>query len=293
MVNFGGLTSEYTSVDRATFWVLPVPYDLTSTYQPGSRWGPTALLEASANLELYDEALKRETYLWGVHTLPPLEADARGPVEMIGKVRTALLPILERNKFPVIIGGEHSITVGVVQAMKAKYPALTVVQLDAHADLRDTYQESPFSHATVARRITEMCPLVQVGIRSLSMEEVSFIGKNNIKTFFADFIHEKSSWIEEICHDISGDVYLTIDLDVFDPSIMPATGTPEPDGLTWRQVVGFIDELSRKATIRGFDVMELCPIPGMIAPDFLAAKLTYRLMGYTIRSMELNHEKNE
>ena len=164
--------------------------------------------------------------------------------------------------------------------MKEKYPALSVLQLDAHADLRDSYQGSPYSHASVARRIAEICPLVQAGIRSLSAEEAVFMAAGTVKTITSDFIHAGGDWQEKVLEYLSGDVYVTIDLDVFDPAIMPSTGTPEPDGLAWRDVLSLLRELSRRSRIRGFDVVELAPIPGMVAPDFLAAKLVYRLMGY-------------
>lgn len=279
-MNYGGLDARCTSFSEAAFVVVPVPYDLTSTYQSGSRRGPGAILEASANMELYDEELKKETYLAGIHTTAPLEADARGPARMVAAVRQQVAQILAHAKTPVMLGGEHSLSLGAVQAMKDKYPRLSVLQLDAHADLRKSYQGSPYSHAAVARRIAEICPLVQAGIRSMSAEEAMFMADSDVRTFTADFIHSEKGWLEKISECLSGDVYVTIDLDVFDPAIMPATGTPEPDGLTWRDVLGLIKKISRHCRIRGFDVVELAPLPGMVAPDFLAAKLVYRVMGY-------------
>jgi len=281
-MNYGDIDETYSSFAEAAFIVLPVPYDLTSTYQSGSRRGPGAILEASANMELYDEELKKETYLAGVHTLHPLEADARGPAEMLASVREQIAHVLSFDKIPVMLGGEHSISFGAVQAMKKKYPQVSVLQLDAHADLRDSYQGSPYSHAAVARRIAEICPLVQAGIRSLSADEAAFIKEGKVRTFFADDILAGNDGREKICESISGDLYVTIDLDVLDPAAMPSTGTPEPGGLSWKDVVGLLRELSRRCRIRGFDVVELAPIPGMIAPDFLAAKLVYRMMGYLI-----------
>ena len=279
-MNYGGIDASNSSFSEAMFVVLPVPYDLTSTYQSGSRRGPLAILDASANMELYDEELGKETYLSGIHTMLPLEADARGPKEMIASVREAVAQVLASDKIPVVLGGEHSISFGAVQAMKEKYPEISVLQLDAHADLRDAYQGSPYSHAAVARRIAEICPLVQAGIRSLSAEEAAFLSKGKVKTFFAEFNHAKQGWPERIYEDLSGDIYVTIDIDVFDPAIMPSTGTPEPGGLTWRDVLGLLRGLSNRCRIRGFDVVELAPITGLVAPDFLAAKLIYRLMGY-------------
>lgn len=279
-MNYGGIDEAHRSFTKATFVVVPVPYDLTSTYQSGSRRGPGAILDASVNMELYDEELGKETYLAGIHTLSSVEADARGPAEMVAGVRETIAHVLSHNKIPVMLGGEHSISFGAVQAMKEKYPRISVLQLDAHADLRDSYQGSPYSHAAVARRIAEICPLVQAGVRSFSAEEAAFMAEGGVQTFSAGFIHQGKGWREEICGKLSGDLYVTIDLDVLDPAVMPATGTPEPDGLLWRDVLGLLGEVSRRCWIRGFDVVELAPIPGMVAPDFLAAKLIYRLMGY-------------
>jgi agmatinase len=278
-MNFGGIYPAHSLRD-ALFVVVPVPYDLTSTYQPGSRRGPAAIIEASTNMELYDEELKKETYLAGIHTTLPVTVDARGPKNMVNAVRKKISKIIAADKIPVMLGGEHSITFGAVQALKEKYPKLSVLQLDAHADLRESYQGSPYSHASVARRISEICPLVQAGIRSMSKEEADFLPQSKVKSYSADFVLEKKDWCEKICKDLKGDVFVTIDLDVFDPSIMPATGTPEPGGLYWADVLRLLKSVSRSCKIRGFDVVELAPIPEMIAPDFMAAKLIYRFMGY-------------
>ena len=278
-MNFGGIYPAHSLRD-ALFVVVPVPYDLTSTYQPGSRRGPAAIIEASSNMELYDEELKKETYLAGIHTTLPVTVDARGPKNMINVVRKKISKIVAANKIPVMLGGEHSITFGAVQALKEKYPKLSVLQLDAHADLRESYQGSAYSHASVARRISEICPLTQVGIRSMSKEEADFLPASKVKSYSADFVLENKNWCEKICKDLKGDVFVTIDLDVFDPSIMPSTGTPEPGGLYWRDILRQLKSVSRSCKIRGFDVVELAPIPGIVAPDFMAAKLIYRFMGY-------------
>jgi agmatinase len=278
-MNFGGIYPAHSLRD-ALFVVVPVPYDLTSTYQPGSRRGPAAIIEASTNMELYDEELKKETYLAGIHTTLPVAIDARGPKNMINIVRKKISKIISLNKIPVMLGGEHSISLGAVQALKERYPKLKVLQLDAHADLRESYQGSPYSHASVARRISETCPLIQMGIRSMSKEEADFLPQGKVKSYSTDFALEKKDWCETICKDLSGDVFVTIDLDVFDPSIMSSTGTPEPGGLYWRDVLRLLKLVSGSCKIRGFDVVELAPIPGIVASDFMAAKLIYRLMGY-------------
>jgi agmatinase len=278
-MNFGGIYPE-CSLRDASFVVVPVPYDLTSTYQPGSRRGPTAIIEASTNMELYDEELMKETYLAGIHTTLPLPVDSRGPKHMMNVIRKKISGIVALNKIPVMLGGEHSITFGAIQALQEKYSKLTVLHLDAHADLRESYQGSPHSHASVARRISGICRLVQVGIRSMSREEADFLSQSNVKSYCADFVLEKKNWSETVCKELSGDIFISIDLDVFDPSIMPATGTPEPGGLYWRDVLQLLKKASQSCKIRGFDVVELAPIPGIVAPDFMAAKLIYRLMGY-------------
>lgn len=279
-MNFGGIEPECAAYDGAKFAVIPVPYDLTSTYQSGSRQGPTAIIAASANMELYDDELRKVTYREGIFTADPIEVDARGPDRMVGAIRQAVSDVLMDGKIPVLLGGEHSVTLGAVQAVQAAFPALTVLHLDAHADLRESYQGTPFSHACIARRIQELCPLVQAGIRSMSEEEAAFIKERDIKTYSADFILDEPTWIDTICEHLTGDVYITIDLDVLDPAFMPSTGTPEPGGISWREVLKLVKGAARKCQIRGFDVVELSPIPGHVAPDFLAAKMIYRIMGY-------------
>lgn len=282
-MNFGGIEKAFSDFKKASFVVLPVPYDLTSTYQSGSRRGPSAILDASCNMELYDEELRRETYRAGIHTLPFLEPDARGPREMIRKVEEGVNAIIRHGKIPVVLGGEHSISAGCVRALKKKHARLSVLHLDAHADMRDRYQGSPFSHACVARRILEICPAVHVGIRSMSREEALFIGKKGIRVFPPDDLRETPEWEKKVCENLTEDVYISVDLDVFDPSLMPATGTPEPGGLGWHDVISLVREVAGTSRIRGFDVVELSPIPGMVAPEFLAAKLTYRMMGYAVK----------
>jgi agmatinase len=201
---------------------------------------------------------------------------------MVDSVRRTIARVAADGKIPVMLGGEHSISFGAVQAMKEVYPEITVLQLDAHADLRDAYQGTPYSHASVARRISGICPLIQAGLRSLSVEEAKFLTEGHVQSHAADFILDggAGAWWEAICGDLHGDVYLTVDLDVLDPAVMPSTGTPEPGGLSWWDVLRLVREAAKRCRIRGFDVVELAPIAGMVAPDFLAAKLVYRIMGY-------------
>jgi len=278
-LNFGGLPHDQCLWEKCRVVFLPIPYDLTSTYVSGSRRGPMAILEASTHMELFDEELELETSEAGFHTLDPLEALASGPGEMIREIQGAVRPVIEAGKFPVLLGGEHTVTLGVAKVLKEKYPRLSFLQLDAHADLRDTYEGTPYSHACVGRRLAEMAPLVQVGIRSLTREEHLFIRGERVKTFFAHRLAESPGWEEEMCRALSPEVYVTIDLDVLDPAVMPSVGTPEPGGLNWRTVAGLLRRVARGRTVVGFDIVELAPIPGLIAPDFLAAKLTYRFLG--------------
>lgn len=236
-------------------------------------------------MELFDEQLLQETYLCGIHTDDVLEVDARGPKYMVESVYRRTKKHLRAKRVPVLLGGEHSVSFGAFRAVHEVHPHLTVLHLDAHADLRDSYQKSPFSHACVARRMADLSPLVQVGIRSISSEDNRFLEHaTHIKTFTADHIHSTPSWQEAALPLLQGEVYLTLDLDVFDPSIMPATGTPEPNGLSWRDVTLFLAAVSRQARIVGFDVVELAPLPGIVAPDFLTAKLIYHVMGLISRS---------
>jgi len=279
-MNFGGLEAQFAVYDTARFVVVPVPYDLTSTYQPGSRQGPAAILAASANMEQYDEELQQETFRKGICTAPFVPIDARGPQYVVDEVRRTIDEIVKNHKIPVMLGGEHSITYGAVQAMKASYPEISVLHFDAHADMRDTYQGSPYSHACAARRIFETCPIVQVGIRSMSIEEAVFMKEHRVSSYSADFVLEEPDWLEVVAEHLAGDLYVTIDLDALDPAFMPATGTPEPGGIAWRHILKLLRIASQKCVVRGFDVVELSPIPGMVAPDFLAAKMIYRIMGY-------------
>jgi agmatinase len=279
-MNFGGIDPEYATLETAAFVVVPVPYDLTTTYQGGARKGPAAIIEASCNMELYDEELDRETYKAGIHTLTPLEAVAAGPEGMLERVEKAVSGVLELGKVPVMLGGEHSITLGAVRAARKRYPTLSVLHLDAHADMRESYQGTPYSHACIGRRIRELSPVVQAGIRSMSAEEAAFIRKKNVPVFSAATIRKDRTWVSKVLRHLSRDVFISVDLDALDPSVMPATGTPEPGGLTWLDVLDVIREVCRKRRVVGFDIVELAPIPGMVAPDFLAARLAYRMMGY-------------
>ncbi len=282
VLNFGGIEDPGT-YEEARCVVLPVPYDGTTSYQPGTRRGPLAILEASTHMELYDHELGTSPIEHGIWTLPPLTSAAAGPEQMVAAVRQAAQPLFRHGKFVLTLGGEHSITLGVVQACREFYPELRVLQFDAHADMRDSYEGSPFSHACVMRRLAQLgVPVVQVGIRSLSEEEVQPLRQSRVTTMFAEQQPTGAQVVAALAQWNSGPVYVTFDLDALDPSVMPATGTPEPGGLSWYQALEILRAVTRTYPVVGADVVELAPIPGMVAPDFLAAKLAYKIIGYAL-----------
>lgn len=295
--SFGGLEAEGEGGGDARFSIIPVPYDLTVSYVSGTRGGPRAIIEASAHMELFDEELGAEPCSAGIETLPALEPTAQGPEEMVRRVKAAADAVLDAGRVPVLLGGEHSVTLGVVLSLAERHPGLTVLQLDAHADMRDSYMDSPFNHACIARRISEVCPVVQLGIRSLSKEEAGFLherktagrdaGPGVVTRYAPEVIRAVAAGkAEKLLKGLGDDVYVTIDIDVFDPSVMPSTGTPEPGGLGWYEVLEILSAVAAKKNVVGFDLVELCPQPGNVAPDFLAAKLVYKMMGYINRSLD-------
>jgi agmatinase len=280
--NFGGLPKEYCDVESSKIVILPVPYDGTSTWLKGADKGPSAIIEASEHMELYDIDTDSEIYREGIFTDDPVMENS-SPEKMIKAVKKRVLEHLKNGKFVVLIGGEHSITIGAVEAYTNLYPDLCVLQLDAHADLRDTFQGSKYNHACVMARIKEICPIVQVGIRSMDSSEKASVEKGikEGRIFFAKDIYDSEKWIEEVIKKLSKNIYVTIDLDVFDPSLLPATGTPEPGGLGWYAVIKLLKEVVKKRNVVGFDVVELCPIDKSAAPSaFTAAKLIYSILSY-------------
>ena len=281
--NFGGLEGEFAEWTRARAAVLPVPYDFSTSYQGGTRWGPHAILTASQNMELWDDELGA-TYRHGIHTLPPLESTALGPESMTARVEQAVGWILDAGKLPAILGGEHSITAGAVRAAKARFPKLSVLQFDAHADMRDEYLDSPFSHACVMRQIRSHVKATSVGIRSMSEEEAAYL-KQHLAPMWStrQFRALRGDWAP-ILDSLSEDVFITFDLDALDPGILPATGTPEPGGLDWFEAVDLLKAVAERSRIVGFDIVELAPIAGQVASDFLAARLTYRLLGLALKA---------
>ena len=281
--NFGGIPEEHSRYETSRAVIFPVPLERTTTYEHGTRNGPGAIIAASRNMETWDEELGVETYSQiGIATLPAIDT-AEGTLEkVLAEIHTAQLGLLTDGKFPIALGGEHSLTPPLVSAAAKKFPNLTVLQIDAHADLREAYQGNRASHASAMRRVVEMCPAVQVAIRSLSIEEAEAIPELRTKVYWArDIARAKpDSWIPHVVADLSKHVYLTVDLDGFDPAYMPATGTPEPGGLDWYQVTALIRAVAETRNIVAADVVELLPQAGDHASDFLAAKLVYKILGY-------------
>ena len=283
--NFCGIPEEYSRYESSRAVIFPVPFERSTTYQQGARNGPAAILAASRLIELYDEELQLEPYKEiGIHTLQPIDTMDGGLGEVITELFTAEAGLLDDGKFTVALGGEHSLTPPLVTATARKFKNLSVLQIDAHADLRDEYQGNPASHASAMRRVVEVCPAVQVGIRSLSVEEAKAIPHLRTKIYWAkDIVRAPlNNWIAKVVKDLSPNVYLTVDLDGFDPSLVPATGTPEPGGLDWHQVISLVRAVARHKKIVGMDVVELLPQPGDHASDFLAAKLIYKCLGYIL-----------
>jgi agmatinase len=277
--NFAGLSAPYSDFEFAKVAILPVPYDGTTEWHGGARSGPRSIIDASFYLEWYDIELQEEIFQVGIHTLPEVEPAYNNPETMIQRVYHATADLMEASKFVVTLGGEHSISLGAIRAHLEKYGNCTVLHLDAHADLRDEYLGTRYSHACVMRRVTDLCPAVQVGIRAISHDEREYVSSKGVRTFFFD-PPLPSLPTEEIIRTLTENVYVTIDLDVFDPSIMAAVGTPEPGGLLWDQVLSLLRTVARDRRIIGFDIVELCPDQGPEACSFLAAKLAYKLIGY-------------
>jgi len=283
---FGALSDNFCRYETAAIAILPVPYDGTSTWMKGSSQGPQALLDASAHMELYDIETDSEVFRRGMITMEPVHCPD-DPWQMVTAVYERARPLVADGKFVVGIGGEHSVSVGLVRAVAEKIPDLSVLQLDAHSDTRDTYEGSRYNHACVMSRIGEFCPYVQAGIRSMDAAEMKRLKPD--RTFFAREIVKGSNVVPRIVKALTRDVYITIDLDVFDPSVMPSTGTPEPGGLGWYHLFGLLGPVIKAKNVVGIDVTELLPNPANKAPDFLAAKLIYRILSMVFTQREENN----
>jgi len=281
--NFLGIPAEFDDAARSRFAILPVPYEKTTTYARGTAGGPAALLEASRQVELFDEELEQETWREGIHTAEPFVWDGEH-AGMAAALARRYAELHGQGRVVAMLGGEHSITLGPILALKERYPKLSVLHVDAHGDLRDEYEGTRFGHGCVMRRVLEHVPIVQVGIRSLSTEEVEVIRRDpRVGTLFAHQYADGELPVKQVVDALTDDVYVSFDLDAFDPSLVPAVGTPEPGGLGWWQALRLLREATRRRRVVGFDVVELMPIPGQPASDFVAARLTYRMFGYLTR----------
>jgi len=277
--NFGALEEKFSSLENSRVVILPVPHDSTSTYLSGSREGPQAIISASRSMELFDDELGFSPCSLGIHTLPFLDSVTSSPEDMLAEVSSAVESYIKLGKFVILLAGDHILSLGGVRAVKKTWKSLGVVQFDAHADMRNSYQGTKWSHACTGRRLAETCPLLQVGVRSMSEEENEFLrsprAESRIFSLGPRDLRQFSARLEKLPRD----VYVSIDVDVFDPSIVPSAGTPEPGGLSWDQVIQLAGKIARQKRVVGFDVTELRPIPGFVSPDFLVAKLVYRLAG--------------
>ncbi len=282
--NFLGLEARASSYAGSKIVVLPVPYEHTVSYGGGTGRGPRAILEASRYVEWYDEELETELCARaGVATLPPLALGRSVDGSAIARITTAVRRLLADGKFVAVLGGEHTISQAPIRAHLDKYPDLCVVQFDAHADLRQTYEGNRFSHACVMARVCEFLDparVVQVGIRALSPGEAEFIRRSGVTTLYAHRIRETEAWMSSVLPKLTPHVYVTFDVDAFDPPVMPSTGTPEPNGLAWSETLKLLRRIGEEKEIVGFDVVEFAPNRSVRYPEYTAAKLTYKLMNY-------------
>jgi agmatinase len=277
---FLGTTPTTTNFESARVVILPVPLDRTTSYVPGTRNGPHEILVASSHMELWDEETGTDVHSVGIFTLPEMEFPFGSMDEVVQEIRRVAAELVKRDKFLVVLGGEHAVTGPVVAAVAARHPGLSVLQIDAHADLRDRFMGTPHNHACAMRRVLEHARCTQVGIRSLSPEEAE-AAPTLPTTIFYDFnMRRDANWMDRVVDSLSETVYITIDVDGFDPAIMPATGTPEPGGLTWYEGLALLRRVIASRKVVGCDIVELSPIAGNVAPNFMCAKLIYKILSY-------------
>lgn len=278
---YAGIPDKYSRLDNSKIVLIPVPYDGTSSWVKGADKGPEAFLHASENMELYDIETQSEVYKQGIHLTAPITENS-SPEKMVNMVHKIVKNYIKQEKFVTIFGGEHSVSIGNIRAFNECYEDLTVVQIDAHADLRPTYEGSAYNHACAVHEASKTCNLIQVGIRSMDVSEREYM--DDYQTYFAhDLVHDEN-WIEDAVGQMTPNVFITFDLDALDPSILPSTGTPEPGGLLWFETLEFLKLIFKKKNVVGFDIMELCPNPNEKSSDFLAAKLYYKMLSYKFKT---------
>lgn len=284
-LQFGDSSTQCSNPEAARIVILPVPYDRTSTWIKGADRGPQAILKASFNLEFYDILTDSEIFTHGITTDSPVNGQLE-PERMVAQVYQRAAGYFRKNQFPVILGGDHSVSIGAFRAAAEAFDNLTILQLDAHADTRMEYEGSIYSHACVMARARELCPIVQVGIRSMDSSEKAKLDPSRV-VFAHDIAEDPGrTWIRKVLSLLTDNVYLTIDLDVLDPSLMPATGTPEPGGLGWYEICALIRQVCRYHRVVGMDVVELCPREELWSCDFLAAKLIYQTLSFRFTAQE-------
>ena len=281
---FGGTLPTQATFDAASVVILPCPVDRTTSYVGGTRNGPHEILQASSHMELWDEEVGVDVHGVGIFTLPEMELPFGEMAAVVDEIERVAYEIIGRDKFLVTIGGEHSITPPLVSAAARKYANLSVLQIDAHADMRDAYMGTPHNHACAMRRALQFATVTQVGIRSLSTEEAEALPKLKSRVFYDATMRQDPKWIDAVVDSLGEHVYVTIDVDGMDPAIMPATGTPEPGGLSWAEITRLLRATAERKKIVSADIVELSPIPGMVAPNFLCAKLLYKLLTYRFAS---------
>jgi agmatinase len=281
-MNYGGIAEEeFSGFDNARILVWPVSYEGTVSYGGGTGKGAMAIIDASRNMELYDDETDAEIYKLGIHTVdesPSIDP----PEQMMNSLYDRASELVASGKFVTMIGGEHSVSAPVIRAHAEKYQNLSVLQIDAHADLRDTYDGTPHSHASIMARVVKdlRIPSVQVGIRSISVEEARIVDQLPTQIFWARDIVGRSDWWDDAVDGLTENVYLTVDIDGLDPSLVSATGTPEPGGLGWYETIGLIRTLARKRNVVGMDLTEYSYVEGQNASAFLCAKLIYKTLGF-------------
>jgi agmatinase len=277
---FGGAIPAPPRFDTAAAVILPVPFDRTTSYVPGTRNGPREIIQASSHMELWDEEMRVDIHGAGIYTLPEMELPFGDMSRCLDEIQRVAGELLERDKFLVTLGGEHSITPPLVAAAARRHRGLHVLQIDAHADLRDSFMGTPFNHACAMRRTLEHAPVSQVGIRSMSTEEAEAAPSINPRIFYDHDLRRAPDWMDRVVASLGDPVYITIDCDGLDPAIMPAVGTPEPGGLSWYEATALLRRVFEQRRVVACDLVELCPIPGLVAPNFLCAKLIYKMLTY-------------
>lgn len=286
MTCYLGVDGPHTTLEGARVVFLPVPYDATTSFHGGARHAPEAIVRASYHIEEWDEELRRNIGLVGIHTTEPVEPHLGDPAAMVDRIEARVAGLLDLGKFVCTVGGDHTVAVGAFRAHAARHGHLSVLHVDAHADLRDAYEGSPYSHACALRRIAERADLVQVGIRAISEPEVAWIEESGRRPpFYALDLaaRDPEEWIEEVVGALGPKVYVTFDVDGLDPSIMAATGTPEPGGLLWWPTLRLLRRAAERCEVVGLDLCELLPTPGLHACDVTAARLLYKMIGYFVR----------